>query len=170
MLGVYAAHAYDKRQREIIPELLWACNVSNLLMGLGLIFDLYWCTAISFMFQLGVGLPAYTFEILGRREAYERSIVMHLAPALFGYVALQHVGLPPQISLFTFMIMIIGLQLVSFYFTRPALNVNVVHAPWELCQKHFSTRMPLYRLLNAALCLLFLLAAELLCTRWLFIK
>jgi hypothetical protein len=167
--GVYAAHVYDKRQREIIPELLWACNVSNLLMSLGLLFDLYWLTAISFLFQVGVGLPAYTFEVLGTREAYERSIVMHVAPALFGYVALKDVGLPPHLGLITFLTMVVGVLAVSFYCTRPSLNVNVVHAPWELCQTYFSARMPLYRLMNASICLLFLLTAELLCRRWLFL-
>jgi hypothetical protein len=170
LLGVYAAHVYDKRRRDIVPELLWACNVNNLLMSLGLILDLYWLTAISFMFQIGVGLPAYTFEILGKREAYERSIVMHIAPALFGYVALQRVGLPPYLGLITFLIMIVGLLLVSYYFTKPELNVNVVHAPWELCQRYFSSRMRLYRVMNAFICLLSLLTAELLCNHWLFAK
>jgi hypothetical protein len=170
LLGVYAAHVYDKRRNNIVPELLWACNVNNLLTALGLIFHIYWLIVIGFMFQVGVGIPAYFFEVLGKKKAYEREIFMHVAPALFGYVALKSTGLPDYAALITFLFMVVLLFIVSFYATKPELNVNVIHAPWELCQKYFGGRMRLYRFFNTVICLLFLLAAELLCHRWLFTK
>ena len=170
LFAVYAMHVYDKRQNNIVAELLWACNVNNLLMSVGLIFNIYWLLVIGFMFQVGVGIPAYLFEILGKKVAYEREIFMHVAPALFGFVALRELGLPPYAGVVTFLVMIVLLLMVSFYATKPELNVNVVHSPWELCQRFFAHRMRLYRLLNGVICLLFLLTAELLYTRWPFTK
>jgi hypothetical protein len=129
-LGALVAVALMLHVPELIDpqELLYTCHVATMLVAMGLLAGLHRLVATGFLFHLAVGLPSWLLDAVARGTTWT-STLAHLVPLFAGAWAVRQDGLPRRTPIYAWS-MFVACSVVSFFLTDPALNVNVVHAPW----------------------------------------
>jgi hypothetical protein len=125
VLALLAVHAVEL---DSLQELLYACHVATILIGVGLLAGSRALVGAGFLFHLAVGFPSWLLDALARSTTIS-SVAVHVAPLAAGAWGVKRLGLPRRAPLLSFA-MFAACCVVSFVATDPALNVNVVHAPW----------------------------------------
>ena len=128
LLAVMALHTAVKVQLGTLPELLWACNVSTLILVVGLWWDLRPLMGMALLWHLCVGEPGWIAGIAARGWAFPgwTSVAVHTLPPTCAFLALRGRGLPRS-SAFLALGMFILLVPPSHYLTPPELNINLAH-------------------------------------------
>jgi hypothetical protein len=161
---VLALSAADKYRRGVFGEELWVCPVSIALLGTGLVGGLESFFAIGFLLLLTLGVPGWLLEVASTGRTNALSVVLHFLPLLAGLIEIRRTALPRWTPLGALGIWVL-LQVLALLLTEPALNVNVVFAPWEPVARFFPG-IGLYRVFNAVLALIFLTGVNLALRAW----
>jgi hypothetical protein len=113
-------------------EILWLCNLDNLLLAAGLIFDKPLLLRIAILWLIP-GFPLWLIESYRHHELPFASILAHFGALIFGLFFLRRVGMKSR-TWIAALIYAIGIQLLSRFVTPPALNINVafkMYPGWE---------------------------------------
>lgn len=130
VFSVLSLHMFSKLERGLLGEMLWACHVASLLVGLGMLARQTWLVATGTLFHFGVGLPAYILDVVVLRSTTLTSVLVHVVPPLLGLQALRRVQAWPRWTPLTAAALYPCLIPVSRWLTEPALNVNLAFRPW----------------------------------------
>lgn len=133
----FLLHAGMKIYRNEFPEMLWGCNVSSLALILGFAFEWPVAVGAAFLWRLVIGEPGFMAGVFywGGRYSWT-TVFVHGMPTLFAYLFLRRSGLPRSAWFWAW----IGtgvLVPLSFYFTPPHLNVNLVFTRLDVLARHF---------------------------------
>jgi hypothetical protein len=154
LLIALALHTRYKLQLGIPLDMLWACHIATLLIAISALTRLHWLAPIGLLFHLAMGIPAYLLDAFATWTTSFTSVLIHLLPALIGWrISRQH-GYPIN-NFWRAVVFVLLSQLLAYFVTPPALNVNLVFAPWGPMAEHFPN-IWVYRVFN------FLLACSLL--------
>lgn len=110
--------------------ILYSCHVSTLLLGIGMVSGSAWAIRVAAIW-LVIGLPMWIIDAWLTHVIWFASVYSHIggfALALYAISKVRATGRswPPALLWF------VGLQLLTRFTTRPDLNVNFAHAPYEL--------------------------------------
>jgi len=130
VFGVLSLHAFSKLERGHLGEMLWACHVASLLVGLGMLARQAWLVATGTLFHVGVGLPAYILDVVVLRSTTVTSVLVHVVPPLLGLRALRREQAWPRWTPLAAGALYLCLIPASRWLTAPALNVNLAFRPW----------------------------------------
>jgi hypothetical protein len=130
VLGALALHASHKLERGVFAEMLWACHVASLLLGVGLVARVVWLVALGTVFHVAAGLPAYVLDVIALKQTTLTSVVVHLAPPLSGLFFLKQDAPWPRFVPVATVTLYPVLVVLSRLVTEPALNVNLAFSPW----------------------------------------
>jgi len=155
-LAGYVVHACALVRSGHPAELLWACHVGDLLVGLGLLTRLPRLSAIGLLWLL-VGTPAWLLDLARGAELAPTSILTHVGGVLVGWWAARRFGLPRG-SAWLAVATLLALALLCRQVTPPSENVNMSFHVWDRWADH----LPASFTLTAALAL----AAHLLAFRF----
>lgn len=125
----WAFVAMEKLRFGLLGELLWACHIASLGIGLGLLVGNRWLVAVGTLFHLAVGFPAYLVDALATTTTVASS-VLHVASPIAGLIALRRNPWPKRTA-WGALGLCLGLIAPCRWFTEPALNVNLVFAPYK---------------------------------------
>jgi hypothetical protein len=129
LLALLAALAWDKAQAGLLPEMLWMCHVAACMLAVGLVFDWAALSAVGFLYQLAVGVPAYLLHLASGGDTTWVSFVLHLSSPVCGWLALRGRVLPRPTAVLA--MASFGVVAVScLLFTPEALNINLAFRPW----------------------------------------
>lgn len=130
LFAVLVAHAFfEKLPSNLLYEMLYACHVATAVLAVGVLLKKKEFVIFGFSFHLGAGSWGYLFDLCATRTTTWTSVLVHVAPLVVGFAEVRRSGLPrwaPWIS-FAFLA---SMVVFAYYFTPPALNVNLAHRPW----------------------------------------
>jgi hypothetical protein len=124
----YGYHLYHQRPW----DLLWACHVGAVLVGLGCLFDWPSCVGIGLLWLL-VGVPLWILDLISGAELAPTSILTHVGGLALGitYVCLRGMSAG---SWWKASLALIALQQLCRLVTPAEANVNIaftIHKGWE---------------------------------------
>jgi hypothetical protein len=156
----FAARAVEYVWIARTPEqILWCCHISNLLLGLGILFHHRRSVRIAALWIL-VGLPPWALDMVVTGLITPVSLLSHLGGAAIALVALRRVGVTGRDWLPALLYFLVLQQLTrQLTVPGPLTNVNVAHfayGPW----KDLITTYWLYIIVNSTLAALLLLILE----------
>jgi hypothetical protein len=149
-LTFFSAQAIHYWQINELGNMLWLCNIGNLLLALGLFFEAPKLIRVAVLWTVpGVAVwfvyvvPTWGMLLTGRFSYAElfgvlSSTLAHLGGFAVGIAVLRKVGMDARAWLYAFVWYFV-VQLISRLVTPAAMNVNLSHtiqAGWE---KTFST-------------------------------
>jgi hypothetical protein len=127
--GFFAAHALVQWHAGRPENLLWACHVAALCVGLGLLLQFAPLTAAGVL-MLCVGIPLWMINLYFGGAFYPTSILTHIGGFAVGVIGLRTIGWRRHDWLWA--VGIVGALLVaSRACTAPALNVNLAFFAWR---------------------------------------
>lgn len=133
LLLLLGLHGWFKWTWGTLPELLWACNIASFATVLGLGFRSPAVTGMALLWHLGIGEPAWLYEVVRTGHSHWVSVLVHTLPALAAFLSLRRTGLPrsaPWLALLMF-----ALLLPISLLTPPQLNINLAHQRPEILQR-----------------------------------
>lgn len=130
VLGACALHAAHKLEHGLFAEMLWACHVASLAIGLGILLHRTWLVAVGTLFHVAVGAPAYVLDLIVLRTTTPTSVLIHVLPPLAGLVLLRRGSPWPRWTPVAAGSLYLVLIPISRWLTEPALNVNLAFRPW----------------------------------------
>lgn len=110
--------------------IIYSCHVSTLLLGIGMIAGSAWMIRVAAIW-LVIGLPMWLIDAWVTQVLWFASVYSHVGGfmlALYAIGKVRATGRSWLPALFWFL----GLQLLTRYTTRPELNINIAHTPYEL--------------------------------------
>lgn len=130
VLAAFALHAAHKLEHGLLGEMLWACHVASLSIGLGILFHRTSLVAVGTLFHVAVGVPAYVLDVIVLRTTTFTSVLIHTLPPLAGLAVLRRDGPWPRWTPVAAASLYLALIPLSRWLTEPALNVNLAFSPW----------------------------------------
>jgi len=104
-------------------EILWACTMSNLIIGIGILASAPRVIA-SALLWLPIGNVLWVYDAIHTKQFLWTSTLTHFGGLVVGLVALRRLGFP-RFSFVTGALAGMSLQLVSRFVTPYRANVNV---------------------------------------------
>ena len=156
--AAFLLHASLKAQTGTLPELLWGCNVTALLMVAGFAFEWPLAVGTAFVWRVALGEPGFLAGLWSGSPYAWTTAFVHVAPTLLAIPFLRRSGLPRAslpAGLALSFLLVLGARLLA----PPDLNVNFAHARIPELAAFFPGRWS-YRGAVALLVALALLAAE----------
>ena len=153
LLVLSAVSVWRKSARGALGEELWLCNVSTVVQGLGLLLDVEILAATGFMAMAAMGFIGWSLDLFVEGTT-PISAAIHLTAMTAGLLEARRKALPFSAAIGAWVLWV-GLQPLSFWLTDPALNVNVVYAPWPPFAGLIPS-MTAYRVFNAFLAVAFI--------------
>lgn len=108
-----------------VENMLWMCNVANLLLGAGLLFGAPRVIRLA-VFWLIPGLPIWLFDAFLRGGLLFTSFLTHIGGLVVGLIAMRRVRADKWSWLYAFVWYLL-IQQLSRLFTSEYWNVNVAH-------------------------------------------
>lgn len=130
VLGAWALHAAHKLEHGLFAEMLWACHVASLSIGVGILTRQTWLVAVGTLFHVAVGVPAYLLDVIVLGTTTVTSAVVHTLPPLAGLMTLRRDAAWPRWTPVAAGSLYVALIPISRWLTEPALNVNLAFRPW----------------------------------------
>ncbi len=128
-LGGFAIHGGGHLFRGTAHDVLWACTMANLLIGIGLIFpqrtQRVRLVAVGVLWLL-VGNFTWAVDLILGGDFFYSSLLTHVGGLVLGGLGLHRLGYPSRAWIFATAGMVL-LQLLCRVVTPPAANVNVAH-------------------------------------------
>ena len=156
LFAALGVHALVKLSHGTLGEMLYTCHVATATLALGLLTRRHALVAAGFLFHLGLGFPAWILDAAFASGTIPSSVAVHVLPLLVGGLEVRRRGLPARSFLLAGLLYPVA-ALLSLGLTDPALNVNLVHAPWG--PTRFLGRAGTW-LVNGLACLILPLAAD----------
>lgn len=134
-LAFFIAHFWVYALAELpysTHNMLWMCNVSNLTLAIGLLFDLKWLTRVSVIWLIP-GLPLWLVEVVGHGGWMLTSFLTHIGALIVGLIAMRWVRTDKWMWLYAFA-WFLFIQQISRIITSneyPHWNVNAAHAIYK---------------------------------------
>ena len=161
MFAAVAWHGWTKWQTGITLELFWICHVTSLLIAVGLFGRSTSLLATGFVLYLGAGIPPWLIDVAFTGQTTASSVTTHLVSPLCAGLALRGQRWPKAVIGYGFVFYLCTL-VTGYLLTPPALNVNLVFAPYFDVFSLWTSRI-----LTALTCLTSLVIAEFIARRWL---
>ena len=117
-------------------QLLWFCNISNLLLGLA-IFAMSGTAIFVTTSLLIIGLPIWVFDVAVQGGFHMFSIFTHVVSPALGYYLCRQLGFSRHVPWFT-LSYYVTLQIVARLTSSPAENINVAFAVYAPVKSLFS--------------------------------
>lgn len=153
-LGCFLLHTGSYLIGDSPTEMLWACNIASLLIGLGSVIGWAWPVAAGLSWLL-LGTPLWLVYLAGGGELRVTSLGVHLVVPLVGWQALRRLGWPPGTWLLA-SLMLLVLVLVSRWLGEAATNVNLAFRVWTGWEPLFGVHWRYLLLVGLAHALAFL--------------
>ena len=149
VLTSLALTAHTKHQADVLIELMWACHVAALILGVGLLLRRHAMIGVGFLFFAAAGLPGYLLNLIfsGEGTSWTSALEHGLCPLVGGLYVWRH-GLTRRAWLWGWWLAV-TLQGVSGHLTPPQLNINLAHSTWSPLTAYFS-QVWMYKVANAA--------------------
>lgn len=134
-IAAYVIHAAVHLLRGEPYDLLWACHIAALLVGVGMLTRNATLTAIGFLWSCTGGV-LWIIDLSTGGELIPTSILTHVSAFACGWIGVRKLAMPPEATrkaLGAFGLLWIVCRVV----TPPSANVNLtshVHPGWE---QHF---------------------------------
>jgi len=109
-----------------LGNLLWMCNIGNLLLALGLFLEKPQLVRVAAIWTIP-GLVIWFLYVVLVWTVFLSSTLAHVGGLIVAIVALSRYGMDRNAWRWAFG-WYLGIQLVSRFITAPALNVNLAHA------------------------------------------
>ncbi|HEY6121892.1 MAG TPA: hypothetical protein VIV66_18185 [Pyrinomonadaceae bacterium] len=116
-----------------IGNMLWMCNIGNLILAVGLFFANPRLIRVSALWMIP-GLVVWFIYVVSAWGVFFSSTMAHVGGILIGLIALKRVGMDSHGWLYA-LVWYFAVQVLSRFLTPPALNVNLAHAidpGWQL--------------------------------------
>ncbi|HSE97836.1 MAG TPA: hypothetical protein VLD57_06150, partial [Blastocatellia bacterium] len=108
-----------------IDNMLWMCNVGNLLLAVGLLTSVKWITRMATVWLIP-GLPLWLFEVVRNGGWLLTSFLTHIGGLIVALIAISKIRAGKWAWAHA-LVWYIVMQLLSRAFTSPYWNVNVAH-------------------------------------------
>lgn len=154
-LGTYY---YQKISQGIGAEMLFGCHVIALILAFGLLFDSRRIASLSLVFYAGLGVPMWLVDVIATQTTSLQSIIGHVVPPVAAAQYVVRRGMSGSAALWAFAIYL-PLLFISYFFTDPALNVNLIHTPNTLVA-YFAPGVWIARIFNVYIALQLFFLAE----------
>jgi hypothetical protein len=131
-VGCFAVHCGYHLKFGRPPDILWACHVAALLVGIGLLGAWPSCVGVGVLWLL-VGVPFWLIDVLAGGEFKPTSVLTHIGGLAVGLVGVRWLGLPGQVW-WKASLALLALQGLCRLVTPEKDNVNVafaVYKGWE---------------------------------------
>jgi hypothetical protein len=119
-----------------LSNMLWMCNVNNLLLAISLFFHINWLTRITAIWTVP-GLVIWILYDVIISHIVISSFFAHVGGLCVGMYALSKIGASRQMALHAIIWHFI-LQLICRLVTPPELNVNVTHSVYASLNDTFN--------------------------------
>jgi hypothetical protein len=138
-LGVsgYAVHAGYHLWQGRPEDLLWACHLGALGVGVGLLLRSPAVNAVGFLW-LCVGNVLWCIDLAGGGEFFATSLLTHVLGWLLGGFGIARLGLPRR-SWARALLAFLALQQLCRFTTPPVANINLAHAVWPGWEAAFAS-------------------------------
>lgn len=134
-VAFYAVHASTHLARGHPEELLWACHLGSLLVGVGILLRSPRLNAVGFLW-LCVGNFLWLLDLATGAALLPTSLLTHLGGLLVGGWGLLYFGMPRH-SAWLALLGFVLLQQSCRWATPAAANVNVAHRVWAGWEEAF---------------------------------
>lgn len=158
LLALLLAYGLEKRRSGLWSELLFGCHVATAVLVIGLLAQAPSLVGAALVFHLGVGIPSWLVYAAARRTTRPLEVLAHVLPSVAALPAMMRSGVPSGAALVAWASFLV-LQVISYWATPPALNVNLAHGPSPELARFVRRPWPA-RALLAATALVMMLAAE----------
>lgn len=128
-----------------LGNMLWVCNIGNLLLALGLFLKQPRLIRIAVLWTVP-GLMVWFIYVVLPWGLFLSSILAHVGGFVVGITAVRRVGMD-RLSWVFALAWYFLVQILSRLFTAPALNVNVAHAVDPVWQQTFNSYLSFWGLL-----------------------
>ncbi len=149
-IASYAAHAIVHLSRGEPQDLLWACHIAALLVGIGLVYRSATINAIGLLWAC-FGTPLWILDLATGGEWMPTAFLTHAAALACGIVGVRRLGMP---------------RAAAFNVTRAITpqwaNVNIAFSVYQGWQRWFTSYPPYVALLVALAVTTFAIAEYLL--------
>lgn len=159
LLALLGAYGLEKRRSGLWSEMLFGCHVATAVLALGLLARAPALIGAALVFHLGVGLPSWIVYVAARKATRPLEVLAHVLPAGAALPAMVRSGIPSGVALGAWAGFLI-LQVISYWTTPPALNVNLAHGPSPELARFVSRPWPARAVLAATALVLLLVAEE----------
>ena len=160
----FTLHAWIKARHGLLPELLWGCNLTAVLLILGFAFDWPLAVGTAFLWRLGLGDPGFLLGVWSGERYFWTAALIHLIPTVLAALYLRRSGLP-RASAAWGLALCLGAVLLAQAFTPPSLNVNFAFHRIPVLSDWFPGRWS-YRAATGGVAVLMLLGMDALTSRW----
>lgn len=157
-LAAFLLHVALKAETRTLPEILWGCNVTALLLVAGFALESPLAVGTAFLWRVGLGDPGFLAGLWSGSPYPWTTAFVHVVPTLLAVPYLRRTGLPRE-SPFVGMALTLALVAAGRAFTPPEMNVNFAHARIPQLAAVFPAVWS-YRAAASALVIAALLAAD----------
>ena len=119
-----------------LGHMLWMCNIGNLLLAIGLFFNLPSLMRVAIVWTIP-GLVVWFIFVVLPWGLFFSSILAHVGGTATALVVLNRIGMDRRTWSYAFAWYLL-IQLLSRFITAPALNVNLSHRIGEQWAHTFS--------------------------------
>ena len=147
-----------------LGNLFWMCNVGNLILALGLFFEKPLVIRLAAIWTIP-GLVIWIMYVVLAWGVFLSSTLAHVGGLAVALVALSQVGMDRTTWRWAFGWYLV-IQLLSRFFTAPALNVNLAHAVQPGWDRTFHSYWEFWLILTVATILTLWLSGLLLWSIW----
>ncbi len=127
-LACFAAHGVYHYRFGFVENLLWACHLGCLLVGLGLLARSPAINAIG-VFWLVLGFPLWFVGVWNSANFVPTTILTHFGGLGAGIVGLRDLGLPRHVW-WKAWAALLALHVASRWLNPPDRNVNIAREVW----------------------------------------
>ncbi|WP_254510487.1 hypothetical protein [Anatilimnocola floriformis] len=113
-------------------NLLWACHLADLIVGVGLVLRSRSIAAMGLV-MLGFGVPMWLVSLATGGDFYPTSILTHLGGMSVGIVGLKRLG-GLRDDWWRAYLLVLTLVVVSHFYTTASLNVNMAFNTWSFAR------------------------------------
>jgi len=129
-----------------LGNLLWMCNVGNLLLAIGLFLDHRELIRAAAIWTIP-GLVVWVLYVLLDYGFLVSSTLAHVGGIIVGLIALRRVGMDRTAWLYAYA-WALFMQIAARLLTTPELNVNVSHSIQQGWERYFTSYWKFWLVLN----------------------
>lgn len=166
-LFFFLLKVYQYRAPTDQGQILWWCNISNLLLGLALLAGNARAAWLA-SFMLILGTPIWLLDVWATGDFTIYSVFTHIISPAMGIYCVRRLPVTRGIW-WQAMLYYVFLMLLSRLFTAPALNVNLAHDVYAAAKPYIQNYW-LYTAMNSLLLAVSLFITERLASRWFPVK
>jgi hypothetical protein len=138
-MAFYVVHAVESLLHRQPDNLLWACNLGALAVGIGLLMGSPTLNAIG-TYWLVPGLPLWIYDLAKGGEFFWTSLLTHAGGLGVGFYGLRRLGLPRG-AWWKATTALGALVVLCRVATPPKQNINLAHAAYPGWESTFPSHL-----------------------------